>query len=67
MPIREVNLRKALAAARNIEDDPNEGSRLQKQIDLLAVYVTAQHKASSAPKTEKAKTTTKASQRGKGS
>ena len=54
MPIREVNLRKALAAARNIEDDPNEGSRLQKQIDLLVVYVTA-------PKTEKAKTTEKRS------
>ncbi len=55
MPIREVNLRKALAAARNIEDDPNEGSRLQRQIDLLVVYVTAQRKASSAPKTEKPK------------
>ncbi len=41
MPSREVTLEKNLEAARRIDDDPNEGSRLQRQIDLLVAYVTA--------------------------
>lgn len=39
MAKREVILKAALQAAQNLEADQNEGSRLQKQIDLLATEV----------------------------
>ena len=39
MPSRETTLGKQLVEAQNIELNPNEGSRLQNQIDLLAAYL----------------------------
>ena len=44
MATREVTLKRSIQKAQSIEDDPNEGSRLQKQIDLLVAYVTAKPK-----------------------
>ncbi|KKN23991.1 hypothetical protein LCGC14_0899290 [marine sediment metagenome] len=35
MANREVTLKTKLRAAQDLEADPNEGSRLQQQIDLL--------------------------------
>ncbi len=35
MANREVTLKKSLREAQDLDADPNEGSRLQKQVDLL--------------------------------
>lgn len=40
MANREVTLKKGLREAQSLDADPNEGSRLQKQVDLLAKEVS---------------------------